>query len=287
MIRKAMRRAWALYKEKFGLLLGAELLQTVLTLIVLAPLIFLFVQELRPLSLLTVPLFLLILLPMRQNEARLLADLDAGRETGLWQIVSGYRYGTKLARGVKTTLLMLLWGCAFLAATGLVLYYYKAQGVEGSTDFLTVLRTITALGGGKIDRGAVRAILIYLATLIPVLLGLAFHSGTRHAYTNNGGRKTLKGHRLAVIGMWFVSLVTMLPFAAVAAFTSMNYVGRLREALAQFNLSGKMSIPMPDQGALVIAAAFVVLVLPLLPLKKLMTACRVHMMAKPDDAHEA
>ena len=287
MIRKAMHRAWTLYREKAGILLGAELLQTMLALIVLAPLIFLFVQELRPLCLLTVPLFVLIILPMRQNEARLLADLDAGKETGLWQIVSGYRYGQKLGRGVKTTLLMLAWGCAFLAATGVILYYYKAQGVEGSTDFLTVLRTITKLGGGKIDRGAVRAILIYLATLVPVLLGLAFHSGTRHAFTNNGGRRTLKGHRPAVIGMWFASLVTLVPFAAVTAFTSLNYVGKLKDALAQFNLSGKMSIPMPDGGAIVIAIAFVVLVLPLLPLKKLMTACRVHMMAEPDRENEA
>ena len=84
----------------------------------------------------------------------------------------------------------------------------------------------------------------------------------------------LKGHRLGVMGCWLAGLIALLPFLLVAGWASLDYVSALVGAISSIG-TGTVSLPPLDQKIFVIAAAFVVLLLPLLPLKQLLSAAYV------------
>ena len=76
-VRQILLCAWRTYTAHFGALLQGFLLQAVVCLIALAPLLFLSVPQAAPLAWLCPVLFVLLVLPMRQNAAQALA-LPAG-----------------------------------------------------------------------------------------------------------------------------------------------------------------------------------------------------------------
>lgn len=289
MMKQTIARAWRLYRRHFGPLMLGLLLQLVLRLMVLTPLLFLAADQTRPLALLSLLLWMLIILPARQNAALAFADLSAGRPLNLLAFVSCRDYGRKLARGLKQTGLMLLWALPFLAATGLVLFVYFGKAIEGITDTFTILRTVISLGNSQAVqsllpisesatiRGVVAMVALYLLTLLPLFFGMAFHSGTRHAHAL-GSRRMLRGHRGGMVLTWAVGLVTLLPFALVAFRVGAGYLSGVMAALGNLG-AGSIALPPLDRNVWLIAAAFVVLCLPLVPLKQLLTACRVRLLA--------
>lgn len=282
----SVSRAWTLYRRYFPQMMLGLLLQIVLRLIVATPLLFLAAPETRMLALLTLPLFALIVLPARQNAAEVMARLHQGYGFDLMGFVSFRDYGKKLLRGLKTTGLMLLWALPFIAATGFLAFVYGGKTIEGVTDTFTVLRTVINLGNHSLVktllpvsdtatiRGVMAIIVMYLLTALPILIGWAFHCGSRHAAAL-GVKLT---HRGRVMGVWCLSLVTLVPFIVAAGAVSMGFLKQLLSALSAIG-QGSFSLPPLEKNMWLLVAAFVVLLLPVIPLKQLLPAACVHKQA--------
>ena len=279
----SVSRAWTLYRRYFPQMMLGLLLQIVLRLIVATPLLFLAAQETRVLALMTLPLFVLIVLPARQNAAQVMARLHQGYGFDLMGFVSFENYGKKLLHGLKTTLLMLLWALPFIVATGFLAFVYGGKTIEGVTDTFTVLRTVINLGNHQLVktllpvsdtatiRGVMAIIVMYLLTALPILIGWAFHSGSRHAAAL-GVKLRSRGR---VMGVWFLSLVTLVPFIVTAGAISMGFLKQLLGALSAIG-QGSFSLPPLEKNMWLLVAAFVVLLLPVIPFKQLLPAACVH-----------
>lgn len=268
-IRTAVANAWKLYTGHFGEMMKFLLLEVVLRLIVAAPLLLLASKATQLLALLSVPLFILIVLPARRCAAEAMRNAIRG-EGSIFslKLCVTQGYWQKVAAGLKQAALLILWALPFLAATGWALNIFFAPAVQGQTDVFSLMIAISNLGGGDIVNGVILLMLMYVGLFLPFLAGCAFHSGSRHERA--AGVRLVRGHRGGVIGVWLVSLVTVVPFAAITAAVSMGYIRALVKAVS--NMATGLVIPPLDQNVYIILGAFVVLMLPLLPLKSLMTA---------------
>lgn len=264
-----LRRAVQVYRAywKEGAL--CVLFQLVLRLMAFVPLLFLAAKETKPLALLCIPLYILIVLPARQNMALAMQSAFGGGPLFGMQLVSMQNYWGKVARGLKRAGLLMLWGGLWIAATVLAVVVYT-----GETDVFTVLRAVMTLGGGSTVQGIKVLLMIYAATLLPLVIGVAFHSGARHAEAC-GDATLVRGHRLGVVLWWLAGLLALVPFLAATVAVSADYVSALSAALSgALNSFGKGGLALPplDQKAYLIGGAVVLLLLPLLPLKQLLPA---------------
>lgn len=244
------------------------LFQLVLRLMVAAPLLALVTTEVPYLALLSIPLYFLLIPPARQNMAAAMQDALAGGPLFSLRLVDPEGYGRKLAQGVKRGLLLLLWALPFAAATAVIIWAYSGQ-----MDAFTLMRTVMNIGGGSFMNGVKVVLLVYAATLLPIFLGCAFHSGARHGDALNT-KGLVKGHRAGVVLTWLVGCLALVPFFAVLVYESADFVAGLVNALGNFG-SGSIALPAVDEKIYVIAAAFVVLFLPGLSFKQLLTAAYV------------
>lgn len=274
----ALKATWHTYRTQFPQMLLTLLMQLVLRLMAFVPLVFLAAKETKMLALLCIPLYILIVLPARQNVAECMQDaLDGGSLFSL-RLISFENYGRKVWRGVKQALLLMAWGCLFILCTALAVFIYAGKTIEGVTDVFTLLKTLMALGGGSSIKGATIVLCIYAATLLPLFFGVAFHSGTRHAIAL-GDRKIVKGHRFGVLLAWLAGTLTLLPFAAVAAGIGAGYVSGLISALASLG-TGSISLPPLKSNLYALLAAAVVLLGPAIPFKQLLSAAYVRELKK-------
>lgn len=244
------------------------LLQLALRLMAAAPLLFLVTKELPYLALLSILLYLLIVPVARQNMAEAMQDAIAGGPLFSVKLVSLDNYGKKFLRGLKQAGLFLVWAALFIAATVVAVWAYAGQ-----IDAFTLVRVLMNLGGGSFMNGIKLVLVIYAATMLPIMVGCAFHSGTRHAIAL-GDRKLLKGHRGGVVLTWVAGLVALIPFLTVVGVVGAGFVSALVSALSNLG-TGSISLPPIGRNVYIIAAAFVVLLLPLLPFKQLMSAVYV------------
>ncbi len=265
---KVLGQSARVYGEYFWQGALCVLLQIVLRLMAAAPLLALVTTEAPWLALFSVPLYLLIVPVARQNMAEAMQDALAGGPLFTLKLVSCENYGKKFARGLKQALLFVLWAALFIAATCVAVWAYA-----GKVDAFTLVRVLMNLGGGSFMNGIKLVLVIYAATLLPIVLGCAFHSGTRHAIAL-GDKNIIRGHRLGVVGVWLVGLVALLPFFAAAAYVGMDFVSGLVNALSNLG-AGSIALPSIGDKVYLLAAAFVVLLLPALPFKQLMTAAYV------------
>ncbi|MGN0745652.1 MAG: hypothetical protein ACI4ML_03135 [Aristaeellaceae bacterium] len=273
----AVRATWHTYIARFPELLLTLLLQLVLRLMAFAPLLFLSAKETAPLALLCIPLYILIVLPARQNVAEAMRDALAGGHVFSLRLISPEGYGRKVWRGVKQALLLMAWGAPFLAATGLAMFIYAGKTIEGVTDVFTILKTLMALGGGSSIKGATIVLELYALTLLPVMIGLAFHSGTRHAIAW-GGRRLIRGRRGGVMLTWLAGCVTLIPFLAVTLWIGSGFVSGLASALANLG-TGSIKLPSVSGNIRAVGIAAVVLLIPAIPFKQLLSAAYVEQLA--------
>lgn len=267
--RNAWKTAWRTFCARPGDTFCFLLLETVLRLIVLCPLIALTSPGLKWLAVLTPVLFVLITLPARQKSAAVMQDALRGKPLFDSRLILGSGYGKALLRGVKQALIMLLWFLPCIAATAYLYYMYT-----GGADAFTILRMLSSLGGGEIVRGTVIVGVVYVLTFIPGLFGLAFHSGRRHELALTG--KVIRGRRGLVLRSWLIGLVTVIPFAIAFALLASDYVLALRDAVSAFMSTMTLALPPVSGKVWLIAAAFAVLMLPLMPFKSLISAAAVH-----------
>lgn len=263
-----------LYKKNFGPLCLALLVQLVLRGIALSPVLFLADKALSPLAYLAIPLYILIVLPARQNYALALQDMLDGGSVFTPRLISARDYGKKLLRGVKGMLCMLLWSAVTITGVGLL---YAA--VMGLVDFITLMSIFKTIGGG-VAEGIMVVAAAVAASFLLIVLGCAVHSGSRHAAAL-GDKKLLRGNRLRLTALWFLGCVLVLPFAAVLVYTLGDYVLSLVRELKNLKLPA-FALNLKQTALLV--GGVLVLLFPVLPLKNLLPAVYLRKVKEARDA---
>lgn len=274
----AFKATWHTYRKQFPQVMLSMLFQLVLRLMAFAPALFLCTEETRLFALLCIPLYLLIVPAARQNMAQCMQDALEGGSVFSLRMAAFENYGCKVWRGVKQALLLMAWGSLFIACTGLAVFIYAGKTIEGVTDVFTLLKTLMSLGGGSAIKGATVVLCIYAATLIPLFLGVAFHSGTRHAIAL-GDRKVIRGHRLGIVWCWMVGLVVLVPFGAVVTAIGAGYVSALVSSMASLSLTS-INLPPIKDNILALAAAVILLLVPAIPFKQMLSAAYVRELKK-------
>ncbi|MBQ8201411.1 MAG: hypothetical protein IJZ74_06560 [Clostridia bacterium] len=260
-----MRESLKLYRKNWTDLLLALLLELVLRAMCLTPVVFLASPSLAALAWLCVPMYIFIALPARQNYALALQDMmDGGRVFSL-RLVSTKDYGRKLLRGLIGTGKMLLWSALSIAGVSAMLAIYN-----GVVDGFSALRLFSQLGGGSTTDGVMMAVGAIAATCILPVIGCAVHSGVRHAEAL-GNRKLVKSRHGALAALWVLGLALLIPFAAVLLITMGNWALAFIAQIKTSLLTGLVIEPLGAR-AYVLAAAVLVLLLPVLPLKNMLPA---------------
>ena len=95
----ALKATWHTYRTRFPEMLLTLLLQAVLRLMAFAPLLFLCAKETKLLALACIPLYILIVLPARQNVAEAMQDALSGGQLFSLRLISFEHYGRKVWRG--------------------------------------------------------------------------------------------------------------------------------------------------------------------------------------------
>ena len=273
-MKTVWKDSFALYKKNFGPLCLALLVELVLRGIALCPLLCLADAKLKPLALLAIPLYVLIVLPARQNYALALQDMMSGGSVFSLRLVSTADYGKKLWRGVKGMLCILLW--SLLTIVGVSVLYAALMGL---VDFITLMRIFSAIGGSVVD-GILIVAAAVAGSCVLILLGCAVHSGSRHAVAL-GDKKLIKGSRLNLTGLWFLGLLLLVPFCAVAVFTLGDFAGTVVTALKNMQMP---SLALNAQQAALLIGGAVLLLCPVLPLKNLLPAVYLRKVKEARDA---
>lgn len=267
-VRSAVKRAWQAYWRQVPDMLRYLLLTLVIHLMPVVPALALLDEQLYPVLLLCPLLFVLLVLPMRQNAALVMQRALRGGSIADRALVSFADYGRKLLRGIRQTLLVLLWALPLLAVTGAAIWLYSLDGVNGSTDFVTLLKPVKQLGSGNVILGLLYVVLIYLSLWLPLLAGCAFHSGARHALAL-GSKQLLRRRHGRQVLTWLAAQCTLLPWLAVMAVPVHSFVTKAIDAIQRYDFS---SLAPSGGMLLMIAAATLLLLLPMLPLRDLIIA---------------
>jgi len=246
------------------------LLEVLLRVICILPLLFLLNRSLAWLAWMTPLLFVLVLLPARANAAEAMQSAAGGGELFSLRLISTEKYGKKILQGLRTGLCLILWALPFLVLTVLIYRVLFGKAIAGQTDVFSVLMFLSNLGGGDIVKGSGIAVCLYAVTLLPFLAGLAFHSGKRHAYALNQP-KLIHGHRRDVIRAFLKGVLLLIPFLVVVAYFGIGYLRSVIQAVNTLG-SGGLKLPSLDQGIYWILGAFIVLAIPVLPLRSMITA---------------
>ncbi len=267
-ISKAIRDAWKAYTRSVGGTLIFLITEGCLTLICLAPLLFLTKKGMGPGAWLTPILWILVMLPARMNAAGGMLNALRGGSLGSRVLVETGNYGAKLVCGLKRLSFLLLWGAPLA-----VLLTVGWNHFAGNMDSFTVLRMIkNDLGGGDQMTGLRNLGLILAGTLVILMMGCAFHSGARHAFAR-GRKGIVNGHHGKIFLSWIVSLVCLLP-VVIAVWV---VAGRYMPVLKDLNglLLKRVSLPSTRE-TIIILAVGAVITLPLLPLRSLIPAAFVN-----------
>ena len=250
----------------------------------------LLVPETAALAWLCVPLYVFIALPARQNYAIAMQDMLYGGRVLSPRLISFEGYWGKLGRGLAGTLKMLAWMALPIAGVVLLVQAYIGQGalvrwvmslwgLEGM-DGITVMKWFGKLGSSTIN-GVINAVIVILCTFILPVIGCAVHCGNRHAAALEE-KKLLRGKRLKVMFLWALGFVVFLPFMAVTLAVLMSDLKAFVLNFAQMFLMNSLTVPDLGEKAYLIAAAFALLFVPMVPFKQLLPAVAAHEQAKAD-----
>lgn len=253
---------------------------------VLAPLACLFVFEgwKRGLAVLCPVLAVLVVLPLRASFAQ--AMMKTPRSFSFDTAFSFANYGEKLKLGLLSVLRVVLWGIPMALLLAGAYYCYTM------VDALTIFQTINDLGNGcaglfglstannfMLGVGAVGAVL-GLGVVI-WLWGVMRGSANRYLWAEairtgcsprTEIRRLLKGRRLAQLGAAIVNLMLWIPFLLTIGCALKGAVSDASTMLMMAITAGVLPKLDLVNAALPVAAAFALLYLPLLPLRRWNTA---------------
>ena len=271
-ISAAIRNAWKAYTADFGDTMKFLLAEACLTMICLAPLLFLNREGLRLLALAAPALWLLIMLPARVSAAGAMRDALHGGLLCTYRLADPEGWSGRLLCGLKRLGFLILWSAPLIALAAVIWVHFS-----GDIDTFTVLRMIkNDLGGGDQMRGILAVVLMVVGALLVLTAGCAFHSGARHAYAQ-GDPARVQGHHGGVILAWLCSLMSILPILIALTAAVLRYL----PALSDLNGLLMKKVSLPDtKGTLIILGAGALLTIPLLPLRSLIQAAYVDGLGK-------
>lgn len=270
-ISAAFKDAYRVYAGHFGATMKFLVVEACITLAAFTPLLFLTDNGLKMLALLAVPFYLLLVLWARVNAAAAMRDALGGDSLFTCRLIEPEQYGRKCLYGLKQALKLLLWAAPMIAC--IIIAY---QNISGDTDGFTVMRMIKSFGGGELMKGMIYLMLIFLATVLLLAFGCAFHSGDRHAFVREHP-KLMKGHHGRIVLCWLCSLVTLVPLIIAVIAVVIHYLPVLSDLNAI--ITKEKSLPSAKT-AVIILAVGAVLTLPLLPLRSLIPAAFVNGLEK-------
>lgn len=249
---------------------------------VLAPLacLFLFEGWKRGLAVLCPVLAVLVVLPLRASFAQ--AMMKNPRAFSLDTAFSFANYGEKLKLGLLSVLRVVLWGIPMALLLAGAYYCYTM------VDALTIFQTINDLGNGcaqflklstannfMLGVGVVGAALgLGVAVWMwGVMRGSANRYIWADAISNDRIpraeiRRRLKGRRLAQLGVAIVNLILWIPFLLAVGCALKGAVSDASTMLMMAITTGELPKLDLVNAALPVAAAFALLYLPLLPLRR-------------------
>lgn len=265
-ISAAFRNALRVYSGHPGATLKFLTVELCVTLACLTPLLFLSDGALKPLALLTVAFWLLLLTWARVNAAAAMRDSLNGGSLFGFRLADPSGYGKKVAYGLKRIGLVLIWAVPLIASMVVAWIHFA-----GDTDAFTVLRMVRQFGGGDLTTGILYLVLILAFSLILVAAGCAFHSGDRHAFVRENPKLVGKHHGKIML-CWLCGLISIFPLIVsivILVFRYLPAMGKMMEIV-----SGSASLP-DTKISLIILGAGALLTIPLLPLRSLITAAYV------------
>ena len=273
-ISAAVKEAFRVYFDHFGASLKFLIVEACFTLAACAPLLFLAEDGLKPLALLAVPIYLLLVLWARVNAAGAMRDALNGGSLFSQRLAEPEGYGRKLLYGLKRLLMLLCWSAPLIAYVAFAL-----NSFGGKENVFTVFRVVKDFGGGNVTNGVLYLILILVGTLILIAVGCAFHCGDRHAFVRDN-RKLLKGHHGGIMLCWVCSLVTLLPLIAAIIVIVFRYLPVLEDMMGDVPLTNLTDRVPSTKTTVMILAIGAVLSVPLLPLRSLIPAAYVNGLEK-------
>ena len=267
-ISQAFRMAYRTVAEQKGGTLKFLVTELAVSAMCLAPLLFLTEKgPVKYLAALAVPLWLLVKVPARLNEAAAMQDsLGEGKLFSL-RLADPGNYGKKIGYAFGRLGLLVLWALPLIAALA-----YAWDKYSGDTDGLTVLNMIYDFGGQDMKTGMIYLLLILAALVLLAALGAGFHSGDRHAFVLDR-KGLLKGRRPMVLLCRICSMVFLLPLIIAFIAVAFRYAPLLND------ISGVVAgdVPRPSlRTTVIILGIGAVLTLPLLPLRSMVTAAYVN-----------
>lgn len=241
-------------------------------------------------------LLIFVVLPLRYSFAEALVQRSGERCFCLKKAFGFSNYGEKLTESVMHALNVLKWGIPLAAMLGYAYYWYTG------VDALTVLQSVTELGawGNQLWCKAlaffgveavpslntlmdgVFVVLSVLALGVLIwLYGAVRNSASRYIWvlaTRNDRaprvelRRRLMGRRMAQLGVALINLILWVPFVLMLLRALKSAVSDLSSVLMMAVMSGSM--PAVDLAGAVapLAIAFFGLYLPLLPVRRWLTA---------------
>lgn len=271
MVRRAFGSAWRAWRSN----LGAWLTLTVAVLCIfgmaMAPLLALLSESAQWLALGSIPLFVVLILPLRGRLARVMREVLEGRGVQPLLLCQGSPR-QELARGLKISACLLLCASPALGLAAWLVMQYK-----GTQDAFSVMRMFTGWGSGDLYQGALLLLPAALATLLPLLVGMAFCAGSRHAAALEEP-KCLRGHRRGVALCWLCAQVTLLPALIGTVLVFWRWVHQAMTILAARDLDALLQSTLGL--TLPLCAVWVVLLMPLLSLRSLIVAAYVQALSE-------
>jgi len=277
-------------------LLAYTVLALVLRAAAFAPLAALVVGDWPWLAILCPLILIFVVLPLRFSFAEALVGKPGERVFRFSQAFSFADYGEKLSQGFTHALHVLKWGLPLAVLCVLGVYWYQ------EVDALSVLQTVTEIGktvsivtsaiarlfdGSTVPNAntlmdGVFAVLGVAGLAVALwVYGAVRNSATRYIWVVASRldrtprievRRRLIGRRWAQLGVGLINLLLMIPFAVVTLCAAKSALEGLSSQLLMAIASG--SLPSVDfTGALApMALAFALLYLPLVPVRRLITA---------------
>ena len=273
-VSAAFRDAYRVYAGHFGASIKFLVVEACMTLAAFTPLLFLTNNDLKPLALLAVPFYLLLMLWARVNAAAAMRDAFGGGSLFSYRLIEPGHYWKKILYGLKRCLMLLFWAIPMIAALAVAWINYYGYG---NVDVFTLMRNIKRFGGEDVVTGMIYLALIFLATVVLLAFGCAFHSGDRHAFVR-GNRKLIRGHRGKIVLCWLCSLVALLPLI-IAVIASVIYLLPALEDITAYIMTNEKNLP-GMKTVVIILAVGAVLTVPLLPLRSLIPAAFVNGLEK-------
>ncbi|MBQ7868311.1 MAG: hypothetical protein IJ354_09205 [Clostridia bacterium] len=262
-----------------------------------APLLFMAADSAwKYLALLCPVMLVFVVLPLRFSFAQAMVQRKGERFFSFDKALSLSDYTEKLLEGLLHMLNVLKWGLPLAALCGVAYYYYT------TVDALTVLTDVTSLGksfnslyvsvanvfganmtpaANTLMDGVLAVGLVVALTVLIWLYGAVRNSSTRYIWAiaaqndrvpRKERRRRLRGRRFQQLLVGIVNAILFVPFVAVIVNTLKSSLSGLSNQLMLAIASGKLPEVDFSAAILPVVLAFALLYLPILPIRRWLTA---------------